>query len=318
MRPNSNLVKASLTPSIAILLGSYNGGLYLTEQLESIANQTYQNWRLIVSDDGSVDNTVDLIQAFTAQYGADKVRLRQGLRQGFSRNFLQMACDPGIRADYYAFCDQDDVWMPHKLQVAVDYLASLPNQDVPHVYCGRTAYVRDDLKPYAFSPLFVFPRTFRNALIQSIAGGNTMVFNQAAKDLLEQVGTVASPSHDWWLYQLVTGAGGDVYYDPEPTILYRQHAQALVGGNTSILAKIERLGMVYRGQFKRWSDQNIECLRIAEPYLTQDAREVLELFARMRQAGFKDRLRMFNVCGLYRQTWQGTWSLMLAALCQKI
>ena len=317
---DSIYAKSSLTPSktVAILMGSYNGGLYITEQLDSIESQTVKNWRLVVSDDGSSDATLDLIQSFMKRCGSEKVEIRQGPRLGFCQNFLRMACDPAIRADFYAFCDQDDVWMPHKLEVAVDYLAALPNQDLPHVYCGRTAYVRDDLKPYAYSPLFVFPRSFRNALIQSIAGGNTMVFNQAAKDLLEQVGPVPSPSHDWWLYQLVTGAGGDVYYDPEPTILYRQHDHALVGGNTSILAKIERIAMVFKGQFKRWSDQNIECLSIAYPYLNESSRDVLELFAKMRQAGLKDRLRLFEVCGLYRQTWQGTWSLMFAALCKKI
>ncbi len=304
--------------SVAILMGTYNGGKYIAEQLDSLLVQTHKNWRLIVSDDGSSDDTLGIIRNYQVAWGADKVQIRQGPRTGFAQNFLSMACDPSIKADYYAFCDQDDVWLPEKLRVAVDYLDAVDNPAVPHVYCGRTAYVRDDLKPYRYSPEFVFPRTFRNALVQSIAGGNTMVFDQPTKTLLEKTGSVPTPSHDWWLYQLVTGAAGVVYYDPKPYILYRQHPDALIGGNTSLRARIERMSMVLRGRFKSFSDQNIECLRRCYPHITPAAREKLELFNKMRAAGFKDRMRIFEVCGLYRQTRGGTLTLMLAALLKKI
>ncbi len=299
-------------------MGAYNGEKYIAQQIDSLADQTHKNWRLIVSDDGSVDSTVALVKKYQKTLGDDRIDIRQGPRRGFATNFLSMACDASINADFYAFCDQDDVWLPEKLQVAIDYLDSVDNPELPHVYCGRTAYVRDDLKPYTYSPEFVFPRTFRNALIQSIAGGNTMVFNQATKTLLEKTGPVPTPSHDWWLYQLVTAAAGVVYYDPKPYILYRQHANSLVGGNTSLWARLERIGMVIRGRFSTFSDQNIECLRRCYPHITPAAREKTELFAKMRGARLKDRFRLMEVCGLYRQTWRGSFSLMLAALLKRI
>lgn len=303
---------------VLILMGTYNGGKYIAEQLESLASQHHSNWQLIVSDDGSSDDTLDVVRRYQVQWGANKLSIRQGPRSGFAHNFLSMACDPEIQADYYAFCDQDDVWLPEKLQIAVDYLESVDSPDVAHVYCGRTAYVRDDLKPYDYSPEFVFPRTFRNALVQSIAGGNTMVFNQAAKTLLEKTGIVPTPSHDWWLYQIVTGTGGSVYYDPKPYVFYRQHPDALIGGNTSIWSRIDRISMVFQGRFKQFSDQNIECLQQCSNYLTPTAREKLDMFAKMRDASLKCRFRLMEVCGLYRQTWRGTISLMLAALLRKI
>jgi hypothetical protein len=77
--------------------------------------------------------------------------------------------------------------------------------------------------------------------VQSIAGGNTMVFNPAAKALLEAAGSLNVISHDWWLYILVMAAGGKVYYDPTPYIYYRQHPAALIGGNTSLSAKLKRM-----------------------------------------------------------------------------
>ena len=97
-----------------------------------------------------------------------------------------------------------------------------------YVYCGRTSYVDAKLRKSGISPLFLLPKTFRNALIQIVAGGNTMVFNQRAKEYLEKAGPVNHLSHDWWVYQLITGVGGVIFYDPAPGVLYRQHKDGSV------------------------------------------------------------------------------------------
>ena len=183
---------------------------------------------------------------------------------------------------------------------------------------GRTTYTDEKLKPIGLSPFFVFPKTFRNALIQNIAGGNTMVFNQATKTLLEKVGLVPAPSHDWWLYQLVTGAGGVMYHDPKPHILYRQHDRSLVGSNTSLKSLLIRLRMLMNGRFKDWTDKNIQSLNMAINFLKPEHIETLKLLKKMRNANFKDRLRLMQVCGLYRQTGRGTLSLVIASMLGKI
>lgn len=304
--------------SVAILLATYNGGRFLASQLESLESQIHQNWFVIASDDGSSDNTLKILKEYQERWPKGKLTIRSGPQQGYCRNFLSMACDKSVLADFYAFCDQDDVWFPEKLTVAVANIHKNQEDGVPYVYCGRTTYVDEKLKKVGYSPLFSFPRTFRNALIQSIAGGNTMVFNQKTKDLLEKVGVVDHPSHDWWVYQLASGAGGNVFYDPNPQVLYRQHKGALVGGNTSFGAKIERAAMVFKGQFRLWSDSNIALLCAAKPLLTHGSKETLELFKKMRNAKLKDRLRLLEVAGLYRQTWRGTISLLVAALFKKI
>lgn len=305
-------------PLVAILMGAMNGARFLPEQLDSLEAQTHQNWFLIVSDDGSTDDTVRVLKAYQAKWPDGKLIIKEGPKQGFCVNFMSMACDPAIKADYYAFCDQDDVWLPTKLSASINNIQQNQEDGIPYVYCGRTTYVNENLKKIGYSPLFAFPRTFRNALIQSIAGGNTMVFNQKTKELLEKVGIVDHPSHDWWVYQLTTGAGGDVFYDPIPQVLYRQHQDALVGGNNSVGAKFERISMVFKGQFRRWGDQNIALLDNARPFLKHGAKETLELFKAIRNAKLKDRFRLLEVTGLYRQTWHGTISLLLAALFKKI
>jgi glycosyltransferase involved in cell wall biosynthesis len=303
---------------VAILLCTYNGARFLGEQLDSLEAQTHQNWVIIASDDGSTDQTLELLQQYQAKWPSGKLTIRSGPQKGFCQNFLYLACDPQIKAYYYAFCDQDDVWMPNKLEVAIGNIIANQPLEVPYLYCGRTKYVNENLKPCGMSPLFVFPPSFRNALVQSIAGGNTMVFNLAAKHLIEKVGVVDVPSHDWWLYQLISGVGGIVFYDKVPQLLYRQHQFALVGGNNSFPAKMERVWMLLQGRFRKWNAQNIEVLKQVNHLLVKNHQEILRMFEVMRGAKLKDRFRLIGVCGLYRQTRRGTFSLFLAALIKKI
>lgn len=314
---NSKLAAFGAGPLVAILMGTHNGARFLSEQLDSLEAQTHQNWVLIACDDGSSDDTIKKLKAYQAKWPVGKLIIKEGPKQGFCINFLSMACDQAIRADYYAFCDQDDVWLPSKLEVAIGNIG-LNQGSFAYVYCGRTTYVDKNMKKVGHSPLFSFPRTFRNALIQSIAGGNTMVFNQKSKDLFEKTGVVDHPSHDWWLYQLVTGAGGIVFYDPMPQVKYRQHKNALVGGNHSLYASLKRMKMVFNGQFRSWNNQIILALDIASLLLTHGSKETLELFRKMRDAKIRDRFRLMEVAGLYRQTWRGTVSLIIAALFRKI
>lgn len=304
--------------NVAILLCTFNGERFLEDQLVSLENQLHTNWTLFVSDDGSSDNTLNILYRFQKKWGYDKLHIRVGPRKNFVSNFLSLACDPMIRSQFYAFCDQDDIWLPTKLSVAVANISARESPGIPFLYCGRTKYVTENLKFCGSSPFFIFPKTFRNALVQSIAGGNTMVFNQATKYLLENVGVVDVASHDWWLYQLITGVDGDIYYDPTPQILYRQHRNALVGGNISLGASIERIWMLFYGRFKSWNTLNIHALSQIKNLLSKNNQETLKLFQALRHASFIDRLRLMEVCGLYRQTKHGTMSLFFAALINKI
>lgn len=312
LAPNSDI------PLVAILLCTYNGARFLAEQLDSLEAQTHQNWVIVASDDGSTDQTREILQQYQAKWPPGKLMIRSGPQKGFCQNFLSLACDPEIKSDYYAFCDQDDVWLPAKLEVALTNIITNQSPNVPYLYCGRTKYVNENLKPCGMSPLFVFPPSFRNALVQSIAGGNTMVFNLAAKLLIEKVGVVNVPSHDWWLYQLISGVEGEVFYDREPQLLYRQHEFALVGGNNSFPAKMERVWMLLQGRFQKWNTQNIKTLKQVDYLLVKNHQEILKMFESLRGAGVKDRFRLMEVCGLYRQTRRGTFSLFLATLINKI
>jgi glycosyltransferase involved in cell wall biosynthesis len=295
-----------------------NGARYLEQQLDSVEAQHLTIWRLIVSDDGSVDGTLDMLRERQKKWGAERLEIRAGLRKGFASNFLSLASDPTIVGDYFAFCDQDDYWFPNKLSRAIEVLTTQANNEEANLYCGRTVYTDSSLNNIGLSPLFVHPATFRNALVQSIGGGNTMVFNTRVKHLIENTYPVTIVSHDWWLYQIVTGASGRVLYDPEPTISYRQHSNNLVGENKGFLSRLRRLSWVIRGRYRSWNDVNVAALLKNKQFLARENVQILELFVLLRSARLKDRLRLIEVCGLYRQTWQGTVSLIFAAIFKKI
>lgn len=197
-------------PKIAILLCTYNGQQFLEQQLQSIQRQTWLNWQVVVSDDGSTDDTLTIVRRYQQAWGVVRLRLYTGPCRGFAHNFMSVTCRAEIEADIYAWCDQDDIWREDKLQAASAWLQSTAVES-PALYLGRIELIGEVEVPLGYSPLFRRPPSFANALVQSIGGGNTMVFNRAACQLLRQAGPPqAIVSHDWWAYLLVTGVGGQV------------------------------------------------------------------------------------------------------------
>ena len=292
---------------------TYNGAKYIVEQLDSFENQTYENWRLVVSDDGSSDDTLAILDSYRRKWPPGRLIIKQGPKRGYATNFISLASDDSIKADLYAFSDQDDVWLPLKLFAAVDYL-NARDALIPQGYGGRTIYVDESLKEIGRSQVFSYPRSFRNAFVQSLVGGNTIVFNHAAKLFFEKVGEVEIVSHDWWCYLLVEAVGGQFYFDPVPYVLYRQHEGALVGANVSLRAMWIRFCMLMQGKFKAWNTIHANTLLMLRDIVDPHNIDIVEEFLRMRDADLIARVRMLNVCGLFRQGWQGNLSLLFAVV----
>lgn len=299
------------------MMATFNGDKYLDEQLTSIEKQTYKNWQLVVSDDGSSDKTLDIIKKFQTSQPLNKVIIRKGPQKGAASNFISMLGNSQIKGTYYGFSDQDDIWLPNKLEVAVAQIESIEENDLPVLYCGRTINVNEDLHKVSESPLFVFPASFRNALVQSIAGGNTMIFNHALKRKCESFYPEV-PVHDWWLYLLATGMGGIVHYDKEPYVLYRQHPNSLIGGNYSLIDRLKNIKRIFNGDFKRSIDQMVDALTQVESNLINENKDIFSLFKLMRVTKLRDRIRFMLTAGIYRQTLRGTISLFVALLLKKV
>ncbi|MHC2147784.1 glycosyltransferase family 2 protein [Pseudomonas sp. 210_17 TE3656] len=306
------------SPHVAILMCSYNGERFLTGQIDSIERQTHRNWSLVVSDDGSQDGTIKILQAYMDSWGPERLKIVQGPKRGFVKNFLSLTCRTDIDAEFFSWADQDDIWSEDKLQVALTWLQTIP-QHVPALYCGRTKLIDESGTPIGSSPRFRLPPCFSNALVQNIGGGNTMVFNKAARDLIQEAGgNLDVPAHDWWAYQLISGAGGKIYYDPLPKVLYRQHAENLIGSNSGWSARLRRLRMALNGRFYEWNTQNIQALETMQHRLSIDGQTTLDHFKAARNKKLFQRVSGVLRAGVYRQTLFGNLGLILATLIKKI
>lgn len=255
----------SAPKTVAILLASYNGEKFLNEQLDSFVRQSHPHWSLWISDDGSSDRTKSIFNNFSKNQSAHHMGWFNGPKKGFASNFLSLVCNMNIQGDFFAYSDQDDIWVGDKLKRAVTFLSGI-SQDIPALYCSRTEYVDQANLSLGTSRPYQKPPSFNNALVQNIASGNTMIFNQAARRLLIESGKdVNIELHDWWTYLLVTGAGGRVMFDQVPSVRYRQHANNLWGMNTSFRAQIIRIKKLFAGRFQNWNECHIrELMRMRE------------------------------------------------------
>ena len=304
---------------VSILMATYNGADFIREQLDSILRQSHRNWVLHVSDDGSTDATLDIVREYAGRLPDGQVLLYEGPRDGFAQNFLSLLRRPEVKADFYAFCDQDDIWLEDRLTRALSQMAPVLVADVGVLYCSRTCLVDEVGNAIGFSPLFLNRPDFRNALVQSVAGANTMVFSNAVRDLLARVPQGADViSHDWLAYILTSGSGGAVIYDQEPSIYYRQHGDNLMGANATLRGRLERLFKMLRGEFRAWNSSNLRILADFVDDLTTQNRRVLELFSRARDAGFFSRVIFLRRSGVRRQTRLDNVALLIATILGRI
>ncbi len=306
-------------PLVAVLLCTYQGEGFLPAQLNSIALQTHLRWKVWASDDGSHDRTLSLLGSYQRQWGGELLTILEGPRRGFVANFMALICNPLVAADHFAFADQDDVWEADKLARAAAWLETVP-PETPALYMSRTRLIDEDDTELGFAPLFTAkPPSFANAIVQNIGGGNTMVLNSAARRLImaSNPGTDIV-SHDWWTYMLVTGAGGRAFYDPYPSVRYRQHPTNVVGSNAGFLARAWRAALVFKGRFKSWGDINIQALAQARERLTPENRRIFDDFVIARTGSLPARLLALKRSGVHRQGFTDNIGLYVAALFNRL
>ena len=230
---------------------------------------------------------------------------------------MSLLSDADIVGDLFACCDQDDVWWPDKLERALQWLQTVP-EHVPAVYFSRTRNIDASGNMIGCSPLFRRSPSFRNALVQSIGGGNTMVLNRAARALLVAAGPVDVASHDWWTYLLVSGAGGSVCYDPNPSLDYRQHGANQIGANQGLRARLKRARMVARGQLAAWFNCHATALVQCAHLLTEENRQLLHEFCAMRSGAMAKRIMAWGRLRPYRQNTLAQLALFVALLANKL
>lgn len=299
---------------ITILLATYNGAAHLAEQLASYAAQTDPGWDLWISDDGSTDDTRALLERFRESHsGAHRIRLLEGPQRGAAANFLYLLTHPDLPCGPVALSDQDDVWLPEKLARARAGLASAP-RDAVVLYGAQTLYTDPTLREIGRSHLPPRPPSFRNALTQNIVSGHSSVLSAEALALARRAGAPAHIAyHDWWLYQLIAGAGGRVVIDPAHVLRYRQHRSNVLGAHHGKLASLRRAWQVLDRSYGNWIDAHTEALAEAAALLTPENRRLLEAVRSLPPGPGLRRPLHLGRQGLYRQTRLATAGLYLAA-----
>lgn len=304
------------TSRVAIIMGSYNGEDFIKQQLNSIKEQSFEDWFLWISDDNSTDLTIDYVTDFlNKNKGAGK--LLTGPGKGFNENFKSLIMNEAIHSEYYAFSDQDDIWAKSKLARAVEWLDTVP-YEIPAFFCSRTALIDQNNKFIGFSPDFKKKPDFKNALIQNIASGNTMVFNHAARELLKLSLSGPVVIHDWSLYLVVTACGGQVFYDSSPSVFYRQHTANVIGNSMGLKQRFRNYKLASQGRRQIWNDTNISMLERIHPHLTFEAKKTLHLFRAIRQRSLFKRVLSLKESGVYHQQLIGTLTTFVHTLMNRM
>ena len=257
---------------VQILMSTYNGEKYLKEQIHSIIKQEGVELELLVRDDGSKDSTIDIIKQFTNQY--KNIKFYQGKNLGAARSFMELLNKSDETYDYYAFADQDDVWMPNKLINAIKRLQECGNK--PSVYMSALQIVDENLKLIE-TKKEEGNLSFEGEMIKNFATGCTMVLNKKLTDIIKEYNPKYLIMHDSWITRVCYGVGGNVIIDENSYIKYRQHGDNVLGYKDEGLQKIKR-------QFKIAFKDNV-CMRVNiakelkngyKNKLTNNAREVVE------------------------------------------
>lgn len=273
---------------IAVLMSTYNGEKYLREQLDSILNQKNVEVSILIRDDGSTDSTIYLLDAYKNKYR--NISWYNGKNIRTAKSFIDLIINAPKDVDYYAFSDQDDVWIEDKLSRAVDLLEEL-DSSYPRLYCSNYQLVDNQLH-YLPDNNHVSTETFGAALVSSCCTGCTTVFDKKLKEFL----SIEIPNyilmHDDWAHKVCLAVGGSVFYDKEKHILYRQHGNNVDGGVRTLSSRIKKIVYRINSKDKIRSKQLKEIERIYGRYMPVDNRALLHKVANYDSFGLVKRIML--------------------------
>jgi len=267
---------------VNIILAAYNGGKHITRQLRSLADQTYGEITVWIRDDGSSDDTVEIIRRFAAEdHGSKRFILMEpdGRNLGVPEAFYEILrkCEP---AEYYALCDQDDYWYPEKVSRAVAMLEKEADPETPAVYFSRCSYQDEEGNVLRESARQEQPTPLSRVIYHTPASGFTCVFNEALRKKMILDHRPGKELHDRYL---IRGAVcfGKTIYDDNCTAAHIRHAGAVTSGDSDYRSLLrhfirnEILGASAKEE-KQWI---AEFYRIFGDELAEEDGKVLKLFS---------------------------------------
>jgi glycosyltransferase involved in cell wall biosynthesis len=289
---------------IKILLATYNGAKYIVEQLESLANQTYRDFSLYIRDDGSTDGTVELICAWLKQNPTIDARVLENnnISLGYPECFFEILRLAGD-GDFYSFCDQDDIWLPEKLEIAVNTM-KLESQKIPLFFFSAFEYCDASMNLIkSSSGMPYLDARIHNVIFDLMeAFGFSVVINSELRKRLIESSPISCTRKDWWLL-MMAAAMGKVLYSRKSLALYRRHPQAvtIVGTSSSLWRKWMRRteGFLKYGDLLKIQKDLREFLEKYGSKMSQQDRDSILIFSgqsslwRLRGIFFAHKLRRF-------------------------
>lgn len=220
--------------TLSILLATYNGELYLREQLDSLFSQTFINWNLCIMDDGSTDSTLEIVSDYMTRFTNIYLFKDETKKQGAKETFFYLLNK--VNSDYYMFCDQDDIWLPDKIEKTLQKMFFLEDEN-----SGSPILINTDLiivnkrLEVIESSLWNYSKINPHLLVQfkylavcNFVTGCTMMINQKVKNIVFPI-PEETLMHDAWIALKVINDNGIIGYINEGTILYRLHGNNVVG-----------------------------------------------------------------------------------------
>ena len=284
---------------IHILLSTYNGEQFLAEQIQSIQQQTVQDWKLLIRDDGSTDRTREIIQEFVAQDSRIHwINENESKNLGVIKSFHNLA--QFEEADVYFFSDQDDVWLPQKLELSLAEARKYPAEMPLMVYMDLTV-VNQDLEILSSSMIRSQSGHANTELVQeltenTVTGGVAMV-NHALIQLWNQTEDILM--HDWYLALLATAFGKLVYID-QPGELYRQHEHNVLGARTwsKRIKKWLRPSLLFRMYWDLIKKSQQQAAFLLDMPLSAEKRELVAAYVTILDQPMHERWQILRQYGL--------------------
>lgn len=284
--------------SVNVLLSTYNGEKYLSELLDSVFNQTDVKIVLHIRDDGSTDNTINILKEYESHPLVGSIIYGDNI--GYKESFIQLAKKHSEYCDFVAFCDQDDKWLSNKLSSAIDKLILDNNKYSLYISSMQSVnYLLEPIKLKQFNNYHTLGASFT----RHNAAGCTMVFSSSLCKMATRLDkTYGIISHDLWLYKVSLIMGGKIVYDENSYILYRQHEENTTGLKQGIIKRIRteiRENFKYKNQRVMTANLLLELFKNEINYeskkLLIDISKYKKSFLKRFRLAFDKRLRFGNL-----------------------
>ncbi|MDT2811543.1 glycosyltransferase [Vagococcus lutrae] len=236
---------------VLVMMSTYNGEKYIKEQVESILNQQDIDVTLLIRDDNSSDSTLEILK----EINDDRIIcINENINIGPKLSFFKLLSSYQSinynEYDYFAFSDQDDIWMSGKLVNGIKKIEKSITYNKATLYYGPNITVDKNMNTLFITPIKITTNKY-DILFRNRAQGATMIFNKPARDLIVK-NTISQNAimHDWWINLIVKCCGGNIIVDNVPYLQYRQHDSNVVGSNKdSISSRIfNRLKIILSGK----------------------------------------------------------------------